>query len=156
MRTIPAVLRAASLASVCPHAVVSFLTITHADIASPIRLVNNPVALERGGYSYSPFAFTVELPAEKDGEIGDAKLSVDAVDLSIIAAIRSIETAPSVEIAVALADSPDTTEVAFGSFLWRDITYNKFTVSGSLTYEDRLDIYVPSKCFTPTIVPGVF
>lgn len=152
----PAALRAAALASQSPHAFLEFLTITHLELATPIRVVNNPVAITRGGNVYQPFAFAVELPSEKDGEISDAKLSIDAVDLSIILAIRSISSRASVSIVIALADAPDSTEVDLGTFEWKDITYNKFAASGSLSYEDRLDILVPALCFTPTYTPGAF
>lgn len=156
MRTVPAALQAASLYSQTPSAVVEFLTISHADLPASLYLVNNPAAITHDGQEYSPFAFRVELPADKDGEIGDARLIIDAVDLSIITAIRSIQSRATVGIIVALADAPDTTEVDLGTFEWKDITYNATTVSGALTYEDRLDILVPGDTFTPVAVPGNF
>ena len=150
-------LKAAAFASQAGSAVLlTFLTITHPDLATPIRVVNDKVPQVRGGNTYNPFAFSVDLPPEKDDQIGNAKLTIDAVDLSIIAAIRSITSPPSVAIALALASQPDTTEVDYGTYIWRNISYNSTTVSGDLVYDDILDINIPGLTFTPANVPGNF
>jgi hypothetical protein len=147
---------AAAYASQTPKVVLEFLTITHPSLATPIYVVNNSVAITRGGNVFAPFAFKVDLPVEKDGEIGNAKLTIDAVDLSIITSIRSITTPATVAIVIALSDTPDTTEVDLGSFTWKNIIYNSLQVTGDLTYDEVLDILIPALTFTPQYVPGNF
>ena len=98
----------------------------------------------------------MDLPPEKDDQIGSARLTIDAVDLSIIQAIRSIQSPASVSIALALADQPDMTEVDYGTYTWRNLSYNSLTVSGDLAYDDILDILIPGLMATPQTVPGVF
>ena len=155
-RTLHPAITAASLATSSPKVVLSFLTINHASLASPIYVVNNNVAITRGGISYTPFAFRVDLPVDRDGEIGDARLVIDGVNQAIVIAIRSITTAATVNMVIALADDPDTTEEDLGTFQWKNISYDARSVSGSLTYEDRLDVIVPCDHFTPVSVPGNF
>lgn len=155
-RTIPAAIRAAALASRTNEVTLAFLDIEHDDLLAAIRVVNNPVAVTRGGNAYAPVDFKIVLPVDKDGEIGNASLIVDAVDRSIIIALRSVVTPVSVTVAIALASAPDTTEVEYGTFLWRPITWNKLVASGDLTYDDRLSVLVPADCVTPDNVPGSF
>ena len=157
MRAMPPALRAAALAAQTNAVLNEFLTITHPDLASPIYVVNNTQAIIRGGHTYLPFAFKVDLPTDKDGSIGNAKLTIDAVDLSIITAIRSISSRASVGIVIALAGSPDATpECNLGTFSWKNLIYNRTTVSGDLSYDDILDTLIPNDTFTPIYVPGVF
>jgi len=155
-RTVPAAIQAAALASRTNEITLSFLDITHADLASTLRLVNNTEAITKGGETYSPVAFQIILPTEKEGEDGTAQLSVCAVDQTIIMAIRSINSAVKIGLTVALASDPDTTEVEYGDFLWRPVSWKKLTVSGELAYEDVLDIMFPGDIFSPVNVPGNF
>lgn len=156
MRTLSPQLKAAAFASQTPKAIITFLTLAHPSLSSSIRVCNNSQPITRGGQSYAPFAFQVDLPPEKDDQIGSARLTIDAVDLSIIQAIRSIQSPASVSIALALADQPDMTEVDYGTYTWRNLSYNSLTVSGDLAYDDILDILIPGLMATPQTVPGVF
>lgn len=156
MRTVPTAIRAAALAARTTEVTLAFLDIAHADLAATLRLVNNMVAVTKGGNSYSPCAFSIVLPTDRDGEDGTAQLVVDAVDLSIITAIRTIETPAAITVTIALASAPDTTEVSYGTFLWRPVSWTKSAVSGELAYDDVLDILLPGDCFTPVNVPGNF
>lgn len=157
--SIPPALQAAILASSTPHAILEFITIYHASFPGDhyYRFVKNPVDIVRGGNTYSALSFVVDRPVDKNGEIGDARLTLDAVDLSIINVIRSINTPAKVNIVVAVADSPDATpEINLGTFEYKQVTYNKSTLSGSLTYDDRFQFMVPSLSITPTNVSGSF
>ena len=149
-------LQAAILASKAP-AVLEFLTIEHADLASPLYRVNNKESIVKGGITYLPWGFTVDRPVDKDGELGDAALTIDCVDLSLIIAIRSVDTPVFVTIDIALADSPDATpEISLGKFEWRPITYTDTIMTGTLAYKDRLSVSIPALEITPITVPGSF
>lgn len=100
-------------------------------------------------------------PSEDEGEIGNARLAIDAVnsDVSIVEAIRTMtpDTPATVEIVVAIASAPDATpELDLGEFSWRNVEWNKTIASGDLTYDDTLDIVVPGYDCTPENTPGVF
>jgi hypothetical protein len=158
-KVLPTNLQVAAYASASPHALLEFLDIYHLDLPGDhyIHIVNNPVALTRLGVTYLPVHFTIVLPVDKDAQIGDAKLSMDAVDLVMIAAIRSITSRATIKIVVALGDQPDATpEVDLGTFDWKNVTYNRSTISGDLTCEDVLSTMVPSLVVSPTNVPGSF
>jgi len=149
-------LQAAILASQSP-VVLEFLTIEHPELATPLYRVNNPTSIVKGGITYLPWGFKVDRPVDKDGELGDAALTIDVVDLSLIIAIRSVDTPVLVTIDIALADDPDATpELSLGKFEWRPITYTDLIMSGTLAYKDRLNVSVPALEITPVNVPGSF
>jgi hypothetical protein len=154
MRTVSSAMRAAYLAAQTNEVVLTFLTVTYG--GSSHYFVNNMASVVKDGQTYSPFAFAVTLPPDKDGNIGDATLTIDAVDRSIITAIRNATNRIIVNIVVALASDPDTDEVDLGTFEWKDISYNKVQVSGTLAYADVLDVLIPNLTITPTLVPGSF
>jgi hypothetical protein len=144
------------LAAQTNEVVLTFLSLSHPDLSAPLYVVNNNVAIVKDGVTFAPFPFAISLPADTDGNIGNASLTIDAVDLSIITALKSIDTAPTVSLVVALASDPQVTELDLGEFTWKEISYNEQTVSGELTYSDTLDLLVPSIVIDPVDLPGSF
>lgn len=128
--------------------------ISHGDLVSAIRVVNNIEAIEHDGETYVGLPFEIELPDEGDRP-GEARLSVDNVDRRIVEAVRTISTPPSVTIKVVLASQPDVIEYQLDGLTMRDVSYDAATVQGYLRYEDLstenvADIIVPSR------FPGLF
>jgi hypothetical protein len=154
--TLPADLKAAALAVRTKEVVLAFVTISHADIATPIRIVNNSVAVTRGGLSLEGRNLSIDFPGDNYGNESPGRLTVDDVDLAIKAKIRALTSAPTVSIYIALASAPDTAYANFGTYLWKPISWNNYAVTGDLRYYDALDILIPCDCFTPTLVPGVY
>ena len=132
------------------------LEISHTDLSSPIRVVNNNEPIVHGGNTFHAFPFRVSPPGEKQSEITKAKLTIDAVDRTVIEAIRSINTAATVTYKVILAATPDTVEAGPFVFTLKNTNYSAYSVSGDLVYEDRLFMNVPSMKFSPRLFPGLF
>lgn len=132
------------------------LAIAHPDLASPLNVVNNTQDIESGGVTYTAFPFQIKLQGETEDQITSAQLSIDNVTREIVAAIRSITSAPTVTMRIVLASQPDTVEVGPVDFVLRDVSYDAQTVSGTLGYEDRLDAHIPKDRFTPELFPGLF
>lgn len=156
MRTVPAAIRAAALATRTSEVTLAFLDIAHASLAATLHLVNNTADVTKDATTYTACSFEIVLPSDREGEDGTAQLVVDAVDRSMIIAIRSIETPAAITLTIALASAPDTTEVEFGTFVWRPVTWSKSVISGELAYADVLDIMIPGDVFSPVNVPGNF
>jgi hypothetical protein len=134
-----------------------FVTIDHEDFSDPIYLVNNTSALTRASIPYLPFNLNITPPNDKEGGQETAQFVFDAVDLSIITKMRSINTAATVNVVAALASNPDDTPAyEIGTFLARPVGWNQYRVTGELAYADPLDIMIPSLCKTPENNPGVF
>lgn len=143
---------AASTAEVWLH----LLTIDHADLASPIRLVDNTESIVSRGDSYLPFAFRPQIPAEVDGQLPKIELLIDGVDQTIITALEALQTPPTITLEVVMAGTPDTVERGPWYFTLRSIDYNTLTIRSELTYEALTAEPFPYRRFTPTDCPGLF
>nr|BDD43791.1 hypothetical protein 11 [Spirochaetaceae bacterium] len=133
------------------------VTIEHPDLTSPIRLVYNTQSVTSRGNTYQKYRFRIDLEDEKeDGMVSEARLTVEAIDQTLIQAIREIETAPTVTFELVLAADPDTVEV--GPFVYdvTNVPYDLQFLSMTLEYQDVMDDEFPSKSFTPEYTPGLF
>jgi hypothetical protein len=129
--------------------------IEHDDLAAPIRLVRNTEAIERGGETYLPFPFELELPSDVEDQLPHVQLVIDNVDRTIVRAIRPLKGKALVTVDVVLASSPDTVERGPFELKLQSVDYNALTVSGELAYEDTLNAAYPKDQFTPINSPGL-
>jgi hypothetical protein len=134
---------------------VAFVTIDHATLSQPIRVNTSGQDIVRGGNNYQAFPFELTLPGEAEN-MPAAKLRIDNTDRRIIQAVRGITSPASVTMALALADSPDTTEAEFDSFSLSNVTYDMGMVEGDVTVEDFTSEPFPSGSMTPANFPGLF
>lgn len=132
------------------------LEIDHADMTTPIRVVNNHQAISSNGQTYVPYAFEFDPPDEREDVTTNAELIIDNIDRSIVALIRSLTTAPTVTVSIVLADSPDTIEAGPLEFKLKNVSYNVETVSGDLVYNDIDTINIPGDVFNPEDFGGLF
>jgi len=133
------------------------LTITHADLSAPIRLVNDRQDLTRTAGTFSAFPFEVALPSDEERETPKASITIDNVDRTVIQALRDVTSAPEVTIEVVLLDSPNTVEAGPFVFQMHSVSYNAGTLQGELGYEsDFLNEGFPAESFTPNTAQGLF
>lgn len=148
----------AMLAQTTDQVVLTSIKVEHTDLEETLYLVNNTQDIVRNGIIYKAFPFQPRLPADTEEENPRARLVIDAVDRSIIEALRSVTAdQPTITMEVFLASSPDTTEV--GPFVFQCIgaTYNEQAVIVDLAYESSfLDEPFTKDSFTPQTAPGMF
>jgi len=155
-RTLSAAARAALFAPQTGEAFFVLLTITHPNLATPIRVVNNRANVVSGGETFIAFPFTVVLPEETEETPGRARLIICNVDRSIVQALRALESPPSISFVIVLASSPDTIEAGPFNFTLRQAGYDAMTVEGDLELEDFLNETFPADRFVPATFPGLF
>ena len=112
------------------------LKIDHADLSTPIRLVNNKVEIVANGDIFSAFPFEIRLPDNLEDATPRAQLRIDNVSREIGEAIRSISTPAAVTIQVVRQDAPDTIEMSWPAMRLTNTRYNALTVRGDLEFED--------------------
>lgn len=156
MRTVSSAAHAAIYAAQTDAAFLMLLTVSHADLDAPIRVTSDGVATTHGGQTYNPWSFAIALPFERDDQLSATRLVIDAIDHSIVIALRSITSAPTVELKVVLASSPDTIEAGPFTFTLKNAAYDVATVEGDLAFEDILNEGFPGGSFVPTSHPGLF
>lgn len=132
------------------------LTVDHASLGSPIRLVNNTVAIESNGNTYQPASFAGSLPPDVEKRVPVAQLTVSNVDQTLITALRQLTSAPTFTLAVIAADTPDVYEYGPIDLDLRDYQTNRQTVSLKLSLEDFTQEGYPYLRFDPVNFPGLF
>ncbi len=132
------------------------LTIDHDDLLEPIRVSNDIVDTVSNGESFIALPFQLELPNDDENGSPRAKLTIDNVDRQIVLAVRSISTAPNMNVKIVLASDPDTIEAEFPNFKFTNISYNQLTVSGDVTVEDFMLEPFPAGNFNPSEFPGIY
>ena len=134
-----------------------FLAISHPTLPDVLRFVNNMENITSGGYEYFGCPFKIALPDERDdGVPPQVQLEVDNVHREIVIALRTITSAPRIDLSVALAATPDTLEVGPIPFILRNATYDATTVRGTLWLDDILGEPFPAGTMDPPRFPGLF
>ena len=131
------------------------LTITHESLVAPLRFVNDKVTITSNSQSFMGFPFAVELPQESNDAPGEARITIDNVDRSIVTAVRAMATPPEVTIQIIMASQPNTIEVEYGAMTLRDVKWDVASVSGTLRHEDISTEPVTVQ-MTPQRFPAMF
>ncbi|TVQ82100.1 MAG: DUF1833 domain-containing protein [Micavibrio sp.] len=132
------------------------LTIDHPSLSAPLRVTHDRRNTESRGEVFVAFPFDLELPEDSETLSAQARLSIDNIDRSIVAALRSIDGAPSVLLEVVRAADPDTVEAAFPDFRLTNVQYDALGVTGDLSIEDFTAEPYPAAVFSPSGFPGLF
>jgi len=132
------------------------LEISHEDLDSPIRVCNNDSNIESNGDTYIAYPFNITLPEDSADDFPQARITIDNVSQDLTAAIRTIQTPPTVRIMVVLASDPDTIEVDLPGFIMTNISYDAKTITGTISVENFMSEPFPGDLFTPTRFPGLF
>ncbi|CAB4122650.1 Domain of unknown function DUF1833 [uncultured Caudovirales phage] len=131
------------------------LTITHADLPTPIRVVNNNENVTSRSNVFQAFPFEIILPGQDPDSPPKAMIRMDNVDRTVVSLIRNISSAPTVLMEVILASQPDTVEISFGSLSLRAVTYDASTIEGELFFEALYNEPI-TLSMTPSRFPGLF
>lgn len=133
------------------------LELSHPQMAEPIRVTSDGIATVVDGVTYQPYPFQIAMPPDADDAPPRVQLAIDAIDRSIIQAVRGLSGEPiTVRQWVVLASSPSTVEAGPFEFKMREVEYDAYTVTGSLQYADLVGEPYPADLFAPSTTPGVF
>jgi hypothetical protein len=132
------------------------LTITHASLTTPIRVVHNPQNITSRGNLFVGYPFDMELPPADPDQPPRLRLTIDNIDRDIVASLRTLSTPPGVTLEVVLAATPDTVEAGPYVMTLTGVDYDALTITGDLAAEDVLAEPYPGDAFTPAKFPGLF
>lgn len=132
------------------------LTISHDDLETPIRVVNNSENVMSRSNTFLAYPFQIMLPQERDDAPPSVTLTIDNVDQRIIAAIRGLSAGIKVTLEVVCSSDFNHVEVGPFNFEVSQIRYDSLTITGDLTFEPVLDEPYPGTHFTPSGFPGLF
>lgn len=133
-RTISANARSQIQATETQDVILVVLDINHSSLANPIRVVNNNQNIVYNGNTYLASSFRFTPPAQEEGELRRATLSISNVDRSLITLVRSITTSPTVTANVVFVGATVEREAGPWDFDLFDVSYNAETITGTLVY----------------------
>ncbi len=132
------------------------LTITHAALAQPFRVVNNNADVVSGGNTFLAFPFAITLPHSKSDEIPRARLTISNVTRDLVALLRSVNEPPVLLLQVIRASNPDTVEISYPELQLLNITGDTAQIQCELGQEDLLNEPFPYQTFRPDAFPALF
>jgi hypothetical protein len=133
------------------------LEISHDDLATPIRVVNDVQNLTSNGDVYAAAAFDISMPNDLENQMPSAQLSIDNVDQEIGKSIEATGGARGATCRVmqVLRSYPDVIEWETTLKLKR-IMLSGARVSAQLGYDDILNIPGIAVVYSPVTAPGLF
>lgn len=156
MRSLSTVLQRAIYAQDTKEVVLMLLTIAHANLVTPIRVVNNLEAITSQGYTWAAFPFEVSLPIESDDQIPVMTLRIDNVDRQIVTAVRNLQGPPDITLDIVVASQPDIVEATFVGFKLKNVSYDNLVVEGEMRLEEILSEPYPQHRMTPFHFTGLY
>ena len=163
-RTLTAATKAAMMAQQTGRLVLVICTISHDDLATPFRIVNNPEDIKSRGDTYTACGFEAELPEDKEEGFGRSGLVIDNTNQWLTPTLRNLTGVMTFDIELVsesnLAASPpelDNVEAAFRGQVLQEITYDARLVRATLEYYQFLSTQNPGVIsFTPGDFPALF
>jgi len=131
------------------------MTITHQDLPTPFRIVNNRENVISNGNEFIAFPFEVKLPESHQDAPPQVIVRIDNVTREIGQAIRSVETSGLVTIQVVRQDSLDTVELELSGLRLTNVRYDALSVDFTLQFEDLIREPFPAPIFSPAEFPGL-
>ena len=132
------------------------VTLDHADLAVPIRVVRNTEDVTSRGKFFVAFPFDIILPDQVEDRLAVARLTIDNVSREIGQAIRLVQSPLEVLVEIVRWSEPDVVEMSLPTLYLRNVTWDATTVSGELTVDDLSGEPYPVGRFVPSWFPGLF
>jgi hypothetical protein len=140
-----------------PEAPLILLEIDHADLTSPVRVVNDTLDITSNGNAFVAMPFRCELPDDFEGQLPKARLAIDNIGRELMVWIETSSggAGSTCRFMQVMRSRPDTVE-------W-EITMNLYNVrctmrevSADLGFENLFSRSASALTYRPDIAPGIF
>lgn len=133
------------------------LQIDHADLITPIRVVNDRTDVTSNGNLYQAYAFNITLPDDPETGIGKAKLTLDNVGKELVTWLEAANFSNPVTVTISqiLRSAPNNVEWSVTMDL-QNISVDQLTVSGELGFGSFLDVPGVAVVYNKQTAPGLF
>lgn len=138
-------------------ALLYLLTITHADLETPLRFVRDFQNLVSRTHTFTAFPFDVTPPGSGEGGARPASISISAIGQEIPAALRSLASPAIALIELVLASDPDTVVDSLPPFTFTAAGGDIYTVGIEIadSADDATEPLVQFN-FDPSTAPALF
>jgi hypothetical protein len=131
------------------------LKVSHRDMEEPLYLTDNSQGLVYEGNTYVPGYFKITLPEASKESVGLAKITMGAVDLSVINLVRNMSSALKIKFMAEYYEDGIFSRLDSFEFELINVKWNAMTIEGDLTFKSLLDVEFPSGEFSSITTPGV-
>lgn len=133
------------------------LEISHADLVSPVRVVNDTDNLTSNGDVYIAIPFRCELPDDFDSQLPRARLAVDNIGRELMSWIESSGggNGSTCRFMQAMRSRPDLIEWEITMNLY-NVRCTFMEVSADLGYDNTFGRSACALSYTPAVAPGLF
>lgn len=156
MRSVPETFLKASFARETDCAFIALVTISHPELAAPIRVSTDSQDIQSRGMSFVSYPFEVYLPSDEDGRPPLARMRLDNLDQDISTALRSITTPADVLIEMILSSNWDEIVTSFTEFKLTRADYDVMTIEGDLSVRSYGIEPYPALLYSPVRFPSMF
>jgi Domain of unknown function (DUF1833) len=158
-RTTSSALRTMAHSQESGQVLLALIEISHSTIiGGPLRLVQDVKPIVSAGNVYTAFPFQIVLPDDNEQATPRVKLIIDAVDQSIMTAIRTMPPGepPTITVSIVLASQPDVVEMSMTGMVLRTVMGTQDRIEGELLIDEEDLLRFPEGSFTPFDFPGMF
>ncbi|MDR2426475.1 MAG: DUF1833 domain-containing protein [Endomicrobium sp.] len=138
-----------------PGMVPILLKISHDSLSNPLFLTDNNEPLVYESETYQPASFIFTFPEQSKDSVGLAKITMGAVDQTLINLIRNLTSPLQIRFAAEYYEDGNFSRLDGFSFQLINVSWNALTFSGDLAFKSLLDMDFPSGEFSSITTPGV-
>ncbi len=109
------------------------LDIEHPDLDT-IHVVDNTQSILWGATVYQASSFKFKPPQQEEGELRTASITLSNVDRNIVAAIRAINSSPTITANILFVGDTVEREAGPWEFDLYEVSYNSHSITGTLSY----------------------
>lgn len=118
---------------------------------------NNDADLVSNGVTYFARGFEFILPTESSEREATARITIEDVDRTLIARLRTVLEPPMLTFTVIRANDPDVIEGTVGGILIRNLQVGgDGTIVGDLSFDSFVSEPYPIHRYDPALFPGLF
>jgi hypothetical protein len=155
-RTLSLAMLVAAFAQETGEAIIPLVTVTHTELSETFRVAMTGADLVSRGNTFYALPFDLVIPDDSPDRPPQATITVDNIDRRFTAAMESTTVPAEITIEIVRGSSPDTVEASWSGLTLKEVKYNMYTVSGTLTYEAIAKESYPKGAFSPGYFPGMF
>jgi hypothetical protein len=148
-RAFSAVAVRSALAQDSREAWLLLLEIRHPTLSTPIYVVNNNENIISNGVTYQAYPFEIELAIDDSEHLPEVHLTFDNVERLLVEAIRAIDQPPDITLRLVLSTQPNVVEMQIAGLTMRQVTWDAFTVTGTLLVDDLMSTRYPGEVVSP-------
>lgn len=121
-------------------------------------VANAKNAVTSQGQIYTPYPFSVVLPADTLESIEQVQIEIDNIDLLFVDALRAASRPISFILRLALASTPDVIEIELTDMESESVGWDAAKITATLSLTDTWNSKYPSKggIYDPSQFPGLF